>query len=186
MSADATPLVILDRDGVINVDRVDYVRRLEEWQPLPGSLEAIAQLSRAGITVAVATNQSGIGRGVYELSSLQQIHELLQRQVEALGGRIAHIAFCPHAPEHGCSCRKPAPGMLEEISRQLGLPLRRVPYVGDALRDLQAARAAGAQPVLVRTGKGATTETELPAAWGVPVHADLAAFVASHLRHLGS
>ncbi|HJO35676.1 MAG TPA: HAD-IIIA family hydrolase, partial [Gammaproteobacteria bacterium] len=87
MSADATPLVILDRDGVINVDRVDYVRRLEEWQPLPGSLEAIAQLSRAGITVAVATNQSGIGRGVYELSSLQQIHELLQRQVEALGGR---------------------------------------------------------------------------------------------------
>lgn len=186
MTASAPPLVILDRDGVINVDRVDYVRRLEEWQPLPGSLEAIAQLSRAGITVAVATNQSGIGRGVYELAVLTQIHEALQRQVEALGGRIAHIAVCPHAPEHGCSCRKPAPGMLEEISRRLRLPLQHVPYVGDARRDLEAARAAGAQPVLVRTGKGAQTEAELPPAWGVPVHADLAAFVASHLQAIGS
>lgn len=186
MSADAAPLVILDRDGVINVDRVDYVRRLEDWQPLPGSLEAIAQLSQADITVAIATNQSGIGRGVYALSVLRQIHATLQQQVEALGGRIAHIAVCPHAPEQGCSCRKPAPGMLEEISQRLRLPLHQVPYVGDARRDLEAARAAGAQPVLVRTGKGAQTETELPPAWGVPVHADLAAFVASHLRHVRS
>jgi D-glycero-D-manno-heptose 1,7-bisphosphate phosphatase len=166
-------LVILDRDGVINYDSASFIRRPEEWKPLPGSLEAIARLAQAGFHVVVATNQSGIGRGLFEMATLNAIHARMHREVSLAGGRIDAIFFCPHAAEAGCECRKPKPGLLLEIARRFNTSLRDVPCVGDSLRDLQAAAAAGAQPVLVRTGKGERTLAEggLPA--GTRVYADL-------------
>lgn len=174
-------LVILDRDGTINEDRDDYVKSADEWQPVPGSLEAIARLNQAGWHVVVATNQSGLGRGLFDMDALNRMHRKMHDGLMAHGGRIDAVFFCPHAPEDACRCRKPLPGLFEEIAERYGVDLHGVPAVGDSLRDLQAATAGGCTPHLVLTGKGA----ELGAAGiaqildqvpGVTVHDNLAAF----------
>lgn len=165
-------LVILDRDGVINYDSPSYIRSPDEWKPIPGSLEAIARLNQAGYHVVVATNQSGVGRGLFEMATLNAIHDKMHRALGTVGGRIDAVFFCPHAQDAGCRCRKPRPGLYEEIARRYGVGLAGVPCVGDALRDLEAAAAVGAQPMLVLTGKGEITRQALPP--GTPVFADLA------------
>jgi len=157
-------LVILDRDGVINAESEDYIRSIADWAPLPGSLEAIAALSGAGHTVAIATNQSGLARGYFSLDDLEAIHGELCRRVEALGGSVAGIFYCPHHPDEGCDCRKPATGLLRAIERELALPLSRAVLIGDSLKDLQAAEAAGCRPLLVRTGRGSATLERLRSA----------------------
>lgn len=175
-------LVILDRDGVINHDSDDYIKSPDEWQPLPGSLEAIARLCRADYTVVVATNQAGVGRGLFSLEMLIRIHRKMASSIRDKGGRLDSVFFCPHSPAEQCGCRKPKPGMLLEISDRLGIGLSGVPVVGDSLRDLEAAEAAGAIPVLVKTGRGRLTQEklskgELSHTLGqTPVYADLAAF----------
>jgi D-glycero-D-manno-heptose 1,7-bisphosphate phosphatase len=175
-------LVILDRDGVINHDSAAYIKSPEEWKPIPGSLEAIALLSQAGYRVLVATNQSGVGRGLFEMATLNAIHDKMHRALGLAGGRIDGIFYCPHAQDAGCNCRKPKPGLLEEIAHRFGVDLNGVPFIGDSLRDLQAAVAVGAQPILVLTGKGKKTrkDGDLPA--GTVVHDDLAAAVRSLLQ----
>ncbi len=175
-------LVILDRDGVINHDSDDYIKSPDEWQPLPGSLEAIARLCRADYTVVVATNQAGVGRGLFSQEMLIRIHRKMASSIRDKGGRLDSVFFCPHSPADQCGCRKPKPGMLLEISDRLGIGLSGVPVVGDSLRDLEAAEAAGAIPVLVKTGRGRLTQEklskgELSHTLGqTPVYADLAAF----------
>ena len=175
-------LVILDRDGVINHDSDDYIKSPDEWQPLPGSLEAIARLCRADYTVVVATNQAGVGRGLFSLEMLTRIHRKMASSIRDKGGRLDSIFFCPHSPADQCGCRKPKPGMLLEISDRLSIGLSGVPVVGDSLRDLEAAAAAGAMPILVKTGRGRLTQEklsqgELSHTLGqTPVYADLAAF----------
>lgn len=154
-------LVILDRDGVINEDSNDYIKSAAEWVPLPGSIEAIARLSRAGFTVAVASNQSGIGRGLFSRSALYSMHRKMRRLVAAAGGVLGKIAYCPHAPNDNCDCRKPRPGLLLRIGAYYGCSLDGVPIIGDSFRDLQAAAAVGARPVLVLTGKGRAARREL-------------------------
>jgi D-glycero-D-manno-heptose 1,7-bisphosphate phosphatase len=172
-------LVILDRDGTINEDRDDYVKSPEEWVPLPGALEAIAKLNHAGWHVVVATNQSGLGRGLFDMAALAAMHTKMNRLLADKGGRIDAVFFCPHAPEDHCNCRKPAPGLFEQIGERLGVELTQVPAVGDSARDLIAGQAAGCEPHLVRTGKSAIhVQAGLPA--NTRVHADLAAF-AEHL-----
>lgn len=171
-------LVVLDRDGVINRDSPDYIKSPAEWQPLPGSLEAIARLNHAGWRVVVATNQSGIGRGLFDLDALFAIHDKMQRALADLGGRIDGIFYCPHAPDDDCECRKPAPGLLLDIERRLQSELNTVPVVGDSLRDLQAAVTAGARPILVRTGNGAGNEDKAREMFtDLAVYDDLAATV---------
>ena len=171
-------LVILDRDGTINHDSDQYIKSPAEWKPIKGSLEAIARLTQAGYRVVVATNQSGIGRGLFDTAALNAIHDAMQRAVHQAGGRIDAIFFCPHAGESDCECRKPKPGMLLEIGRRMNAPLAGVPMVGDALRDLQAAAAAGARPVLVLTGKGRKTRDAGGLPPGTEIYPDLAAFAA--------
>ncbi len=168
-------LIILDRDGVINEDSDDFIKSPREWQPIPGSLEAIARLSRAGYRVVVATNQSGVARGLFDLETLMQIHAKMDHLVSEAGGRIEAVFFCPHGPDDGCDCRKPKPGMFLDISRRLMVDLDGVPAVGDSLRDLQAASAAGATPLLVRSGKGMRTLAQPETVAGVEVFDDLAA-----------
>jgi D-glycero-D-manno-heptose 1,7-bisphosphate phosphatase len=153
-------LVILDRDGVINEDSDEFIKSVDEWQPIPGSLEAIAQLSQAGFTIAIASNQSGIGRGLLDYDALFAIHARMQRAVTDLGGKIDLIEFCPETPENATNMRKPGPGMLLDIARRLQTPLDGVPFVGDSLSDIQAARAAGARPILVLSGKGLRTKKD--------------------------
>ena len=169
-------LIVLDRDGVINEDSDAYIKSPEEWQPIPGSLEAIAALNRAGYQVVVATNQSGIARGLYDLDTLARIHEKMHQALAAVGGHIEAVFFCPHGPDDDCDCRKPRPGLFHDIAGRLRISLEGVPAIGDSLRDLQAAEAVGALPILVRTGKGRKTEAELGDA-GIPVFDDLAAAV---------
>lgn len=154
-------LLILDRDGVINEDSDAYIRSLEEWVPIPGSIEAIAALSRAGFRIAIATNQSGLSRGYFTLDTLEKIHSKLYRLVEEEGGSIAGIFYCPHLPEEGCSCRKPATGLIDAIEAELDEPAVGAYFIGDSLKDLQTARAHGCRPVLVKTGKGRNTYTAL-------------------------
>jgi D-glycero-D-manno-heptose 1,7-bisphosphate phosphatase len=168
-------LVILDRDGVINYDSDAYIKSPEEWKPIPGSLEAIALLNQAGCHVVVATNQSGVGRGLFEMATLNAIHDKMHRALGLVGGRIDAIFFCPHAQDAGCACRKPKPGLLEDIARRFNTSLRDVPSIGDSLRDLQASAAVGAQPILVLTGKGSKTRREGDLPPGTRVFADLAA-----------
>lgn len=176
-------VVILDRDGVINEDSDEYIKTIDEWVPLPGSVDAIARLSHGGYRVAVATNQSGLARGFVTPTDLDAMHRLLRNLLAEQGGRIEMIVYCPHGPDEGCHCRKPRPGMLQEIGRRLSVDLAGVPFIGDSLADVAAARAAGALPWLVRTGKGeralATGSRELD---GVPVYRDLAAAVEELLR----
>jgi D-glycero-D-manno-heptose 1,7-bisphosphate phosphatase len=173
-------LVILDRDGTINHDSDNHIRSPEQWRPIKGSLEAIARLTQADYHVVVATNQSGIARGFFDTKTLFAIHEKLARELAQMGGRIDAFFFCPHAAAAGCPCRKPQPGMLLEVARRFNISLSDTFMVGDAQRDLEAAAAAGARPVLVLTGKGEKTQAEgkLPA--GTRVFPDLAAFA----RHL--
>ena len=174
-------LLILDRDGVINYDSDAYIKNLDEWIPLPGAVEAIARLSRAGWTVAVATNQSGLARGYYDLAALDAMHAHLRQLVAEQGGELGLIVHCPHGPDDGCDCRKPKPGMLRQIAAHYGTSLAGVWFVGDSSGDLNAALAVGCQPVLVKTGKGLLTLAQpLPA--GTLVFDDLAA-VASQLIH---
>jgi D-glycero-D-manno-heptose 1,7-bisphosphate phosphatase len=175
-------LVILDRDGVINHDSPSYIKSPDEWKAIPGSLEAIARLTQAGFHVVVATNQAGVGRGLIEMATLNAIHDRMHRAVGQAGGRIDAVFYCPHAQEANCGCRKPKPGMLEEISRRFGTNLNGVPCIGDSLRDLQAAAAVGAQPMLVLTGKGTQTQREGSLPPNTRVYPDLAAAVKSFLK----
>lgn len=179
-------LVILDRDGVINQDSDAYVKSLDEWIPYPTAIEAIARLSRAGWTVAVATNQSGIARGYYDETVLASMHERLRDLVSRAGGEIAHIAHCPHGPDDGCDCRKPLTGLLGQVRDALGLEsLEGSWMVGDSLRDLQAGEPMGCRPVLVRTGKGRRTEAKGEGLDQTRIFDDLAAFVAWLLAEEG-
>ena len=174
-------LLILDRDGVINYDSDAYIKSVEEWIPLPGSIEAIAQLSKAGWTVAVATNQSGIARGYYDVATLEAMHERLRSLVAGQGGELGLVVYCPHGPDEGCACRKPKPGMLQTIAAHYGADLAECWFVGDSLGDLQAAQAVDAQPVLVKTGKGLQTlAKDLPV--NTLIFDDLAA-IAADLIH---
>lgn len=178
--ADRSPkLVILDRDGTINQDRDDFVKSPEEWVPLPGALEAIARLNHAGWHVVIASNQSGLGRGLFDVASLNAMHDKMHKLLAAAGGRVDAIFFCPHTPEDECTCRKPSPGLFEQIAQRFGVSLKGVPTVGDSLRDLVAGSSAGCEPHLVLTGKSAglaPDEARKGLPEGVRVHADLAAF----------
>ena len=153
-------LVILDRDGVINFDSDQYIKSPAEWRPIPGSIEAIARLHQGGWRIAVATNQSGIGRGLFDMATLNAINDKMMEMVFRQGGRIDALFFCPHTASEACGCRKPRTGMFEEIAARFHTDLKNVPVVGDSLKDLQAADAVGAQPLLVLTGKGKRTREE--------------------------
>ena len=157
MIAKHPQILILDRDGVINQDSDDYIKSPEEWMPIPGSLEAIAHFNQLGIKVVVATNQSGVGRGLFTLDTLAAIHQKMQAMLKAAGGHIDGVYFCPHHPDDGCDCRKPKPGLLLQIQRDFNIDLTQAIVVGDSLRDIQAAQAVGAYPMLVKTGKGERT-----------------------------
>ena len=150
-------LVILDRDGVINEDSDDFIKTPDEFIPLTGSLEAISRLKQAGYKIAIATNQSGLSRGYLNLDTLNAMHDKLKDLLNELGGRVDGIFYCPHGPDEDCECRKPKPGLYSQIGQQFNVPLDGVPVIGDSLRDLDAARAVGAKPILVRTGKGLRT-----------------------------
>jgi D-glycero-D-manno-heptose 1,7-bisphosphate phosphatase len=172
-------LLILDRDGVINEDSDAYIKSLDEWIPIPSAIAAIARLSRAGCTIAVATNQSGIARGYYDLATLESMHARLRELVAEQGGEVGLIAYCPHGPDDGCECRKPKPGMLWQIAAHYDVSLSGIWFVGDTRGDLDAALAVDCQPVLVKTGKGERTLAK-PLPEGTLVFDDLAA-VAAHL-----
>ena len=173
-------LVILDRDGTINRASDEFVKSPEEWHPLPGALEAISRLNHAGFHVVLATNQSGLGRGLFDMAALNAVHTHMLKSLAAVGGRIDAIFYCPHAPDEGCACRKPAAGLLQQIEERYGVSLKGVPYVGDSLRDMQAAQTAQCAPHLVLTGRHADVQGQsLPPGFPVSTHvpADLAAFV---------
>ena len=172
-----TKLVILDRDGVINFDSAQFIKSPDEWKPIPGSLEAIARLKQNGYRIVVATNQSGVGRGLFDMDTLNQIHAKMHKAVVAVGGQIDAIFYCPHAADSKCDCRKPKPGMFKRIAETMNVDLKGVPSVGDSLRDLQASAAAGCLPMLVRTGKGPLTLEEGNLPEGTEVFDDLAAAV---------
>lgn len=183
MHTPAMKLVILDRDGTINEDRDDYVKSVDEWTPVPGALEAIARLNHNGWHTVVASNQSGIGRGLFDMATLNAMHAKMHQMLAKHGGRIDAVFFCPHTPEDGCDCRKPMPGLFRQIGERFAVDLADVPVVGDVLRDLQAGVAVGCEPHLVRTGKAAPERmsdaqvaelcARLP---GTRVHASLDAF----------
>ena len=180
-------LIILDRDGTINEDRDDFVKTVDEWVPIPGALEAIARLNHAGWHTVIATNQSGLGRGTFDMATLNAMHTKMNQMLAKQGGRIDAVFFCPHAPEDACNCRKPLPGLFEQIGERFGVDLNDVPVVGDSLRDLQAGAAVGCKPHLVRTGKGvqldeAALEALCAQVPGTIVHADLVAFAEHMIR----
>ena len=176
-------IVILDRDGVINEDSPDYIKSVSEWQPIAGSLEAIARLHQAGYRVFVATNQAGLGRGLFDYDSFSAINDRMQKQLAELGGRIDGIFFAPEHPDQATPRRKPGPGMLLDIAKRLNISVENVPMVGDSWRDIQAARAAGARPVLVRTGNGRDTEKQHASELaGTPVYDSLAEFATALLH----
>ena len=177
-----TKLVILGRDGVLNQFREGHVTTPEEWVPIDGALEAVARLNHTGWHVVVATNQSGIGRGMIDMSAVNTVHAHMNNLLQAEGGRLDAVFFCPHVPEDGCGCRKPQPGLLQDIGHRYGVDLASVPMVGDTLRDLQAAHAAGCQPHLVRSGRAANLSASdlqamLDAVPGTTAHGSLDAFV---------
>ena len=172
-------LCILDRDGTINEDSAEYVKSPNEWMPLPGALEAIAKLNHAGWHVVVATNQSGLGRGLFDVAALNAMHAKMHSMLAAVGGRVDAIFYCPHAPDDACHCRKPSPGLFEQIAERYGIDLKGMPTVGDSVRDLVAGAAVGAEPHLVLTGKGEPYRNQplgdkFPA--NTQVHEDLMAF----------
>jgi len=180
-------LVILGRDGILNHYRDDHVKAPAEWEPVAGALEAVARLNHAGWHAVVATNQSGIGRGMIDMASVNAVHVHMNRQLMAVGGRVDAVFFCPHTPEDRCECRKPQPGLMKEIGKRYGIDLRLVPMVADTLRDLQAAQAAGCEPHLVRSGRAESFSAEqlaqvLEQVPGAVVHDDLPAFAEHLLR----
>lgn len=168
-------LIVLDRDGVINRDSADFVKSPDEWIALPGSLAAMARLSRAGWRIVVATNQSGLARGLFDMAALNAMHAKLRRELAAEGGAIDAVFACPHGPDDGCACRKPLPGLFHQIAARYDISLDGVPAVGDSLRDLQAASAAGCRPWLVLTGNGAKTQAAGKLPPGTDIRADLGA-----------
>lgn len=174
-----TRLIVLDRDGTLNADPEDFIRSPDDWQPLPGALEAVARLNQGGWCVVIASNQSGLGRGLFDVVTLNAVHARMHKQLAAAGARVEAVFFCPHAPEDACDCRKPAPGLFLQIARRLGVPLPQIVAVGDSVRDAQAAVAAGCQAHLVLTGQSAAHRLGgMPAGLppGVAVHHDLNAF----------
>ena len=178
-------LIILGRDGILNEFREDHIKAPEEWVAVPGALEAVSRLNHAGWHAVVATNQSGIGRGMIDMAAVNAVHAHMMQRLQAHSGRIDAVFFCPHTPEEGCDCRKPQPGMMLDIGRRYGVDLRLVPMVCDTLRDLQAAQAAGCEPHLVRSGRAAALDAAGVASWleqvpGTIVHSDLSA-LATHL-----
>tara|TARA_Y100000588_G_scaffold188387_1_gene202391 strand:+ start:366 stop:905 length:540 start_codon:yes stop_codon:yes gene_type:complete len=175
-------LLILDRDGVINQENDRFVKSPEEWHALPGSLEAISKASRSEYQVVIATNQSGLTRGLFDIDALNAIHARMLHEVALLGGHIEAVFFCPHGPDDGCPCRKPAPGMFINIGERLNVALRDTPVVGDRLGDITAARAVAARPILVRTGHGATTESDCEGLDDVEIYDNLASAVDQLLR----
>jgi len=168
-------LIILDRDGTINYDSDKYIKHPDDWRPIPGSLDAIARLTQAGWRVVVATNQSGVGRGLFDMAALNAIHAKMHRAVNQAGGRIEAVFYCPDTDEARSPCRKPNPGMFHAIAERFNAALEHAPCVGDSLRDLQAAAAVGAQPILVLTGKGRKTRAAGNLPEGTTVYPDLAA-----------
>lgn len=171
-------LVILDRDGVINHDSTTYIKSPEEWRPISGSLEAIAHLHQNGYIICVATNQAGIGRGLYSQQDLERIHHKMMQSVADSGGKITRVFYCPHHPDDDCPCRKPRPGLIYQIADYLQAPVEGVPLVGDKLSDIQAAVVAGCKPILVKTGVSDQAMTPLPYS-GVPIYLNLAAAAAA-------
>lgn len=177
----ATKLVILGRDGILNEYREGHVTAPEEWVPVPGALDAVARINHAGWHTVVATNQAGIGRGMIDMAAVNAVHAHMNRLLMTQGGRIDAVFFCPHVPEENCDCRKPKPGMMKEIGQRYGIDLVQVPMVGDTLRDLQAAQAAGCEPHLVLSGRargleGDALQQMLAQVPATQVHADLGAF----------
>ena len=181
-------LLILDRDGTLNMPRDDFITTPDEWVPLPGALEAVARLNQAGWKVVLASNQPAIGRGLMDVSVLNAIHAKMNKALAAVGGRVEAVFFCPHVPDDQCTCRKPAPGLLEQIGERFATPLKGVPMAGDSIWDVQAAFAAGAQPHLLLTGNSAhLRDAPLPALPpGTRVHADLTAFAQALLENSDS
>lgn len=180
-----TRIVILGRDGILNAYREDHVKAPEEWVPIAGALDAVARLNHGGWHAVVATNQSGIGRGMIDMASVNAVHAHMNQQLVAEGGRLDAVFFCPHTPEDGCNCRKPLPGMMHEVAKRYNVELHTVPMVCDTLRDLLAAQAAGCEPHLVLSGRAAGLGQEplrhiVQQVPGTTVHTDLAAF-ANHL-----
>ncbi|NMG35310.1 D-glycero-beta-D-manno-heptose 1,7-bisphosphate 7-phosphatase [Azoarcus sp. TTM-91] len=171
-------LIVLDRDGVINQDSDQFIKSPEEWKPIPGSLEAIARLNQWGWRVVVATNQSGVGRGLFGMDTLNAIHEKMVKSLAQVGGRLDAIFFCPHAADSTCDCRKPKPGLFHQLAERFNVDLTGVPAVGDSLRDLQAGTAVGCVPYLVLTGKGMKTKDDPALPAGTLIYPDLAAVVA--------
>lgn len=168
-------LIILDRDGVINVDSEAYIKHISEWKPIPGSLEAIAKLSQAGYKIAIATNQSGVNRGLFGIQELDEMHQMLQNSVRELGGCIDGIFFCPHQPTDECECRKPGTGLFKLIANFFQVSLRGVPAIGDAWRDIESALEMNCRPILVRTGKGeGTLQVHQEQLKKIPIYTDLA------------
>lgn len=179
-------LVILDRDGVINEDSDDYIKSPDEWIPIEGSLQAIARLNRAGFRVYVATNQSGLARGLFTLETLHEIHHKMLEELQRLGGNVEAILFCPHGPGNHCDCRKPKPGLYQEIARRTNHSLEGIPVVGDSFRDIVAARTVNARPILVRTGKGTKTEqAHADELLETEIYEDLASMVDSLITEYG-
>lgn len=172
-------IIVLDRDGVINRDSAAFIKSPDEWIPLPGSLEAIARMRAAGFTVVVASNQSGVGRGLFSVATLDRIHDKLRTLTAAVGGHVDSIFICPHHPDDGCDCRKPEAGLLRQVAEQYDRTGAELIVVGDSLRDLEAAWKIGARTILVRTGNGGVTEQNLPADKTVDVFDDLEAFAAT-------
>src|SRR3990167_5219043 len=168
------PFIILDRDGVINFDSDLYIKTPDEWRPIPGSLEAVAELNRAGFHVVVATNQSGIARGLYDIHTLDEIHEKIMRELAALGGYIEEIFFCPHHPDEGCLCRKPKPGLLFKIQEKYTINLPDTYLIGDSMADMFAALAAGCKPLLILSEKGKKAREIYPELTHFPAFANLA------------
>lgn len=171
-------LIVLDRDGVINIDSDQFIKSPDEWKPIPGSLEAIARLNESGWRVVVASNQSGVGRGLFDMDTLNAINEKMTKAIGQAGGRLDAIFFCPHSADSTCDCRKPRPGMFVQIAERFNVDMKGVPVVGDSLRDLQAGVAVGCQPYLVLTGKGAKTQADPALPEGTLVFPDLAAVAA--------
>jgi D-glycero-D-manno-heptose 1,7-bisphosphate phosphatase len=177
-------VIVLDRDGVINHDSDAYIKSVDEWVPIEGSLEAISRLNHGGYTVVVASNQSGIARGYFDIETLSAMHRKMDNLLAKVGGRVDAVFYCPHGPDDGCSCRKPKPGMLLEIGQRFNVPLSKVVFIGDSIADIKAASSANAKSMLVRTGKGKKAEKILQAECkaNIPVFDDLASAVNAILK----
>jgi len=179
-------LIVLDRDGVVNHDSDAFIKSKEEWLPIEGSLEAIARLNHGGYTVVIASNQSGLARGHFDIEALSEIHRKMDELLAKIGGRVDAVFYCPHGPDDTCDCRKPKPGMLLEIGQRYNVPLKEVIFIGDSVSDIKAASNASANPMLVRTGKGLKAEmilkNECKSSAGIPVFDDLAAAVKAILQ----